>query len=173
MRYFKDENNKISALEDNADKKYIKDNWIEISELAKNKIKLFGTDEVSDEDYYAEVKKVSLTKAKSTNLKELETSYNSSIQQNIDYLDTVFQADFKSQELIKSTLTASGGVLPDGFYWKDLYNNEVSVTYEDLQGLATVIFIRGQSEWLKWQELKKLVSTAVSVNDLDDISWGS
>ena len=119
------------------------------------------------------LKEQEFTKALYTKLKELETSYNNSIQQNIDYLDTTFQADFKSQELIKSTLTASGGVLPDGFYWKDLYNNEITVTYEDLQGLAAVIFIRGQSEWLKWQELKKLVSTAVSVNDLDDISWGS
>jgi gamma-glutamyl:cysteine ligase YbdK (ATP-grasp superfamily) len=74
MRYFKDENNKISALEDNADKKYIKDNWIEISELAKNKIKLFGTDEVSDEDYSAEVERIKVEKEIEAKRKEFNTA---------------------------------------------------------------------------------------------------
>jgi len=112
-----------------------------------------------------------LEQLKVSKLKELEVSYSNSIQQNIDYLDTTFQADYESQDLIAKTLTASGGVLPDGFAWRDATNVDVSITFDDLQGLANALLIRGQGNWVKYQELKAQANASTTAEELDAIAW--
>jgi len=102
-------------------------------------------------------------------LNELEVSYNTTNQQNIAYMDTIFQADSKSQSLIVSVLSA--GSVPDGFYWLDIDNNQVSMSYADLQGLSGTILKRSQGNFTKLQDLKKQVKDATTQDDLDSIIW--
>jgi len=115
------------------------------------------------------LKEQEFSKALACKLKELETNYNSSIQQNIDYLDTTFQADKASQDLIASNLSV--GSVPDGFYWKDLDNNNVQMSYEDLQGLAAAIQARGLINFSKYQDLKSQANSAATVEELEEILW--
>jgi hypothetical protein len=115
------------------------------------------------------LKEQEFSKALACKLKELETNYNSSIQQNIDYLDTTFQADKASQDLIASNLSV--GSVPDGFYWQDINNEKVPMSYEDLQGLASAIQTRGLVSFGKLQELKALVKEAATVEELEEILW--
>jgi len=110
-----------------------------------------------------------LEQLKDSKLKELASSYSNSIQQNIDYLDTTFQADKASQDLIASNLSV--GSVPDGFYWKDLDNNNVQMSYEDLQGLAAAIQARGLINFSKYQDLKSQANSAATVEELEEILW--
>jgi len=110
-----------------------------------------------------------LEQLKASKLKELEASYSNSIQQNIGYLDTTFQADKASQDLIASNLSV--GSVPDGFYWQDINNEKVPMSYEDLQGLASAIQTRGLVSFGKLQELKALVKEATTVEELEEILW--
>ena len=102
-------------------------------------------------------------------LKELKIAYNKDNQQDIAYMGTTFQADNKSQALIVSVLSA--GSVPDGFYWLDIDNNQVSMSYTDLQGLSGTILERSQGNFTKLQDLKKQVKDVTTQDDLDSIVW--
>jgi len=102
-------------------------------------------------------------------LNELEVSYNIANQEAVVYMDTTFQADNGSQSLIVSVLSA--GNVPDGFYWLNIDNNQVSMSYADLQGLSGVILERGQGNFTKLQDLKKQVKGATTQDALDSIVW--
>jgi len=102
-------------------------------------------------------------------LRELEKAYNNASQKDIEYMDTVFQADKYSQSLVVSVLSA--GEVPEGFYWLDIDNNQVNMTYTDLQGLSKSVLERNQSNFTKLQDLKKQVKDATTQNNLDSIVW--
>ena len=102
-------------------------------------------------------------------LRELEKAYNNANQKDIEYMDTVFQADSRSQNLIVSVLSA--GSVPEGFYWLDIDNNQVSMSYADLQGLSGTILERSQGNFTKLQDLKKQVKDVTTQDDLDSIVW--
>jgi hypothetical protein len=100
---------------------------------------------------------------------DLETDYSDANDQDIDYMNTTFQADKKSQDLIVSVLSA--GSVPDGFFWLDKSNTHVTMTFADLQGLSFTILIRSQSNFVKYQNLKSDIISASSTSDLDAIVW--
>ena len=106
---------------------------------------------------------------KERKLIELETTYNNANQEDIEYLDTTFQADKYSQNLIVSVLSA--GSVPDEFFWLDTTNNQVTMTYEDLQGLSSVILARSQINFVKYQDLKSQVNAATTIDELDSVVW--
>jgi len=84
-------------------------------------------------------------------------------------MSTTFQADKKSQDLIVSVLSA--GSVPSGFYWFDKANNQVAMTYADLQGLSGAILARGQVNFTKLQGLKVKVKSIKTQADLDAVIW--
>ena len=116
-----------------------------------------------------------LTKPKTTielqtsKLHELKIMYNNSNQLDIPYMTTTFQADKASQDLIVSVLSA--GSVPKGFFWLDKANNQVAMTYAQLQGLSGAILTRNQANFVKFQGLKAKVKLAKTQADLDLIVW--
>jgi len=88
---------------------------------------------------------------------------------DIAYMNTTFQADEKSQSMIIAVLSA--GSVPDGFFWMDKENNQVSMTFSDLQGLSGTILTRSQQNFIKLHSLKDQINSASTLEDLDAIIW--
>ena len=65
----------------------------------------------------------------------------------------------------------SYGSVPSGFYWLDVNNKEVAMTYADLQGLSGAILTRSQANFTKLQTLKANVKTCTTQADLDKTVW--
>lgn len=157
MKHYIDTNNEIYAYDD--------DISIEILDA---KIKDLGLVAISDADL-AKLRLPTLEDVRTTKLTEIETSYNNEISANINYMDTEFQADKDSRDLIVATL--SGGVVPDGFFWQDINNIRISMTYVELQGLSASMLIRGQIAFIKKQELKVQITSAATVEEVEAIQW--
>lgn len=138
-------------------------------EILDVKIKDLGLVTISDEDLVI-LRLPTLEQVKTKKLTEIETAYNNEISANINYMNTEFQADKNSRELIVATL--SGGSLPDGFFWQDLNDDRIPMTYAELQGLAAAILDRGQLAFIKLQDLKVLVNRAdITIEELGLIVW--
>ncbi len=110
-----------------------------------------------------------VTEVQQAKLSEIKTAYEQANQEDIAYLGTTFQADKYSQNLIVSVLSA--GAVPDGFFWMDKANNQVAMTYVELQGLSGAILARGQINYIKLQELKAQANKAVTQTKLDTTIW--
>lgn len=102
-------------------------------------------------------------------LKEIDKAYQEANVQDIDYMNTQFQADEYSQKLIVSSLSA--GAVPTGFYWLDASNNKVPMTYADLQGLSSAILVRNQANFDKRTALKIQARNAKTKEELENIVW--
>ena len=110
------------------------------------------------------------TELQTAKISELTAAYNAANETDIAYMNTTFQANKKSQELITGIL-AGGGAVPSGFTWRDKLNVDVPMTFADLQGLSQAIVARGQVNWVKYQGLKAKVSLSTTQSDLDTIVW--
>ena len=169
MRYFKDNNNKLYAYNDNVKQETIKPGLVEITTDEYKSFKVFKVFDKSPEEVQVELDNRENIKLVNSKIKEIETAYNNANQEDIEYKDTVFQADEKSQQLIVNVLSA--GTVPEGFWWLDKDNNQIPMTYEELQGLSATILVRGQANFTKLQELKTQVLEA-GIDELDTIVWG-
>ena len=112
-----------------------------------------------------------LNQVKEVKLSEIKSAYGTEISADIQYMNTTFQADRESQVMITKVLAASGGTLPTGFYWLDSSNNKITMTYDDLQGLANAILLRNQQLFDKYQTLKQQINSATTVDELEVIKW--
>ena len=99
----------------------------------------------------------------------IENYYENANKLDIAYLNTTFQADTKSQDLIVKVLSA--GSVPAGFFWLGKANNQVAMTFTQLQGLSGAILTRNQTNFIKFQGLKSKVALAKTQADLDLIAW--
>ena len=99
----------------------------------------------------------------------LKTDYENANELDIAYMKTTFQADKASQDLIVKVLSA--GSVPTGFFWIDKANNQVTMTFTQLQGLSGAILTRNQTNFIKFQGLKAKVALAKTQVDLDLIVW--
>lgn len=102
-------------------------------------------------------------------LSRLSQAYVNANEADIPYLTTTFQADSYTQTLLTGIL--AGGAVPTGFTWRDVANNDVPMTFVELQGLSQAIVARGQVNWTKYQQLKTKIKQAKSKADLDLITW--
>ena len=112
-----------------------------------------------------------LDQAKTSKFSEIKSAYEIEISADIQYTNTTFQADEKSQNMITKVLAASGGTLPTDFFWLDVNNNKITMTYDDLQGLANAILSRGQQAFAKYQELKAQIKSATDTATVEAIVW--
>jgi hypothetical protein len=110
-----------------------------------------------------------LDELKAKKISELTQAYNTEIEADIAYMNTTFQADKYSQDMISKVLAV--GSVPTGLYWVDTINNQVAMTYADLQGLAGAMLARGQVVFDKLQGLKAQVRSAVNETELNSIGW--
>jgi len=159
MQYYKSTNNNPFVFEDNVTAEIIAK--VETTHnITLTKITLA--------DYEAMITPT-LAELQIAKVSELYASYNKVNESDIAYMSTTFQADKKSQDLIVSVLSA--GSVPSGFYWFDKANNQVAMTYADLQGLSGAILARGQVNFAKLQGLKAKVKSAKTKTDLNKIKW--
>jgi len=124
-----------------------------------------ATNKVVNKNYT--VVDVPLSELQEAKIKEAYDKYLSIRYSDIAYMNTTFQADANSQALIVSVLSA--GSVPSGFYWLDVNNNQVSMTYADLQGLSGAILARGQVAYTNYQTKKAEILATTTVADLDAV----
>ena len=104
---------------------------------------------------------------------EIESTYVKKCYEPIDYevngVIYTFQADEKSQNAIFRTITGA----PQDFTtdWLDIDNNAVSVTLDDLKGLAQVIVERNEQLFQQKVQLKKQVDSATTKEEVESITW--
>jgi len=159
MKYYKSTNNKPFVFEDNVTAEIIaKVEDTHNTTLAK----------ITEAEYKTMIAPT-FTELQTAKLSELYTAYNKANETDIAYMSTTFQADKKSQDLIVSVLSA--GSVPSDFYWFDKANDQVAMTYTDLQGLSGAILARGQVNFAKLQGLKAKVKLAKTKAALNKIKW--
>ena len=110
-----------------------------------------------------------LDELKQAKTNQLRADYETANQADVEYMGTTFQADRGSQDLIAQVLSV--GMVPDGFFWRDKFNNDVPMTYEELQGLGATILTRNQQNFVKFQKLKDMVKSVKDKTELDNIVW--
>ena len=110
-----------------------------------------------------------LAQAKAAQIRLIEADYQSAIHADIVYLGATFNASEDSQLLITKVLSAGG--VPAGFFWQDIANNQVAMTYVQLQGMAGVILARGQLAFITLQDLKVQVRLATTVLLVQSVIW--
>jgi len=109
-----------------------------------------------------------LEQAKIVKGAEIQAGYDYANALPIDYMATTFQADKDSQDLVVSVLSA--GAVPDGFYWLDILNNKVTMTYADLQGLSQALLMRGQINFATRLALKTANKVATTVLEVEAVT---
>jgi hypothetical protein len=112
-----------------------------------------------------------ITNAMVAQINLLEATYQAVISANLAYMGTLFSVDYASRVLI-SQILAIGSVM-DGFYFQDVYNVQVGMTYLQLQGMAGEIFIRGQAAFTHLQLRKSTLRALVNptVDAIAAIVW--
>ncbi len=113
--------------------------------------------------------KPSLEELKLDKITELEEKYQDANIQPIEYMNTTFKGDQYTQDTLVKVLSA--GTVPDGFFWRDIHNNNIPMTYEDVQGFSRALLIRGQGNFVKLQTLKQQVRDATTLEEVEDIKW--
>ena len=110
-----------------------------------------------------------LATAKTAQNATLSQAYAAAIQQPVTYMATTFQADTASQNTL--SLSLSPGSVPAGFYWLDATNAQVPMTFVQLQGLAYVMLVQGQTAFTRLQTCKRSVTNAVTVAAAMAVVW--
>jgi hypothetical protein len=110
-----------------------------------------------------------LAQAQLTQIVKLRTAYIAAIQLPVVYMGSTFQADSDSQDILTKCLVA--GSVPIGFYWLDVNNVQVPMTFAQLQGLATTMLAQGQIAFTKLQDKKTAVRAALTVADVQAVVW--
>ena len=99
----------------------------------------------------------------------ITTDYRAAIQADIDYMGATFNADYDTQNLMVSTLSA--GQVPSEFFWQDITNSQIPLTYAQAQGLLLAISERRQLAFNKLQTLKSAIRAAVDADAVALIAW--
>jgi hypothetical protein len=111
-----------------------------------------------------------LAAAQQTQLALMDSSYRSAIQQPVAYMNTTFQADASSQDVLTKCLVA--GSVPAGFYWLDANNAQVIMTFAQLQGLAGAMLVQGNAAFAHLQAKKSAIkAVTTTVADVQAIVW--
>lgn len=112
---------------------------------------------------------IALARDQTARCNALSGAYNTEIQRDVPYMGTEFQADDASQIALTKVLAA--GSVPDGFFWLDVRNAQIPMSYAVLQGLASAILVQGQAAFAKLQMLKSQVRAAATVGDVQAVIW--
>lgn len=130
-----------------------------------------GCVEVSDEEAAAILNPpLTLAQAQVQQIAIIEGDYQSAIQQPVAYMGATFQADENSQTVLTKSLSPCS--VPAGFFWLDINNAQVPMTFQQLQGLAAAMLSQGQTAFAKKTALKQQVRAATSVAAVRAITWG-
>ena len=104
-----------------------------------------------------------LAQAQADQVKTVTATYSAAIQAPVSYMATTFQADAGSQAALNKVLTAANGTVPAGFYWVDANNNQVQMTFAQLQGLASAMWAQGWTAFQELQTKKASIAAATTI----------
>lgn len=116
---------------------------------------------------------IPLTAAQSAQIAMLYGAYLTACSANAPYMNTTFQADDRSVQLLNGAVTSYtlAGAVPVGFYWRDANNVDVPMTLAQLQGLGQAVSAQVWAAFQKMQALKAQVLAAASVAEVEAITW--
>jgi hypothetical protein len=154
MHYYKDQTNQVYALDSTADEHFLPAGSVLIT--------LAEADAIRNPP-------LTLDQAKAKQTADLYVPYSAAIQADIDYLGTTFNADDSTQLLIVKVLSA--GQVPAGFFWQDITNAQIPMTYAQVQGFAGTILVRAQAAFVRLQNLKAQIMAATTVAAVNLIVW--
>lgn len=112
-----------------------------------------------------------LAQARDAQAAVLNSACRQASAQPVSYLGTTFQADAASQDKVHKALVALNGQVPDGFYWLDAANEQVAMTFADLQGLAAAMWAQDWAAFQNLQTKKAAVLAATTVADVQAVAW--
>ncbi len=110
-----------------------------------------------------------LAAAQASQIAIIESAYQAAIQQPVSYMSTTFQADLASQDVLAKSLVP--GAVPASFFWLDANNNQVPMTFAQLQGLAGAMLTQGQAAFAKKTGLKQQIRAATTVAAVQAVVW--
>lgn len=109
--------------------------------------------------------------AKAAQQSIIESAYATAINQPVSYMGALFQADESSQATLAKVLVALPGTTPPSFYWVDANNNQVAMTFSQLQGLAGAMMAQGWAAFQHRQAQKAAVRAATTVAAVQAVVW--
>jgi hypothetical protein len=118
-----------------------------------------------------------LSTAQSTQIAAIESAYQVAMQQPVAYMNTTFQADKNSQDLMLKSINwlksimDIGETIPADFGWWDTTNVKVPMTLEQLQGLYVASGNIANSAFTHKQDLKAAIRAATKVTTVTKIVW--
>jgi hypothetical protein len=107
----------------------------------------------------------------------IDKAYDTAMQQPIAYMNTAFQADKDSQDLMNHAITglqaivAIGGTVPADFAWYDVNNQPVPMTLVQLQGLFATGVANVNALFVHKQTQKAAIRAATTIADVTAISF--
>lgn len=114
---------------------------------------------------------LTLAQVQTAQLATLTSAYKAACQQPVSYLNTTFQADSNSQDTLNKVLVSDNGSIPAGFYWVDANNNQISMNFVQLQGLAMAMLTQGWTSFQHLQTQKAAVRAATTIQQVQEIAW--
>jgi hypothetical protein len=118
-----------------------------------------------------------LAAAQQTQLAVIDSAYDTAMQQPVAYMNTTFQADKDSQDLMNRAITglqaivATGGTVPANFAWYDVNNQPVTMTLLQLQGLFATGVANVNALFVHKQTQKAAIRAATTVSAVTKIVW--
>jgi hypothetical protein len=118
-----------------------------------------------------------LDAAQQTQLDVINSAYDTAMQQPVAYMNTTFQADKDSQDLMNRAITglqaivAIGGTVPANFAWYDVNNQPITMTLLQLQGLFATGVANVNSLFVYKQTQKAAIRAATTVSGVAKIVW--
>jgi flagellar biosynthesis/type III secretory pathway ATPase len=118
-----------------------------------------------------------LDAAQQTQLAIIDSAYNTAMQQPVAYMNTTFQADKDSQDLMNRAITglqaiiATGGTVPANFAWYDINNQPVTMTLLQLQELFATGVANVNALFVHKQTQKAAIRAATTVSAVTKIVW--
>jgi len=101
----------------------------------------------------------------------ITAAYLAAINEPVEYMGTTFNADQTSLTTLNNAVAAAMGNAPPGFAWYDTKDNAVPMTFSQLQGLASAIFLRTQPLFVHKQTQKAAIFRASSIAAVQAINW--
>jgi len=120
----------------------------------------------------AEIDVYLLNQARTVQLNLIKQGFNNQAYGLVSFKGTTFQADEESRARLLSTLAAwTATTLPTGFFWVDSLNNQVPMTYTDLQNLLAAGATQFFTAFQRLQTLKGQINSATTVSAVNLVIW--
>lgn len=112
-----------------------------------------------------------LQKAVQAKLQQLSVAYDSAMRTPLVYMGSKFQTDPDSRARLSAEINICAGELPEGFYWLDMNNRQVAMTYEQFRGLGSAMHSQGWTAFSNLQAKKQRVKAAKTFQDAAEVVW--